>query len=958
MAKSVRHGIPPTLELPLDRPRSAKQTFVGNSQSFQFSQELTNQLQTLSQRSGTTLYMTVLAAFGVLMHRYSRQEDIVIGSPIANRNYQEVESLIGFFVNTLALRLNLANQPSFTDLLQQVRQVTLDAYAHQDLPFSKVVEQLELDRNLSHHPVFQVMFTWQNIPDYHEELGDLSIKLLKLESVVAKFDLDVSIIKSESGLQGTFTYNTDLFDAATIERMTAHFQTLIAGIVDNFQQPIDQLPLLTTDERHQLLVKWNDTATEYPQKCIHQLFEEQVERTPDAVAVVFEEQQLTYRELNQRANQLAHYLQKLGVMPDVLVGICLERSLEMVVALLGVLKAGGAYVPLDPGYPTERISFVLQDAQVKVLVTQKSLASRLPDHTATVVCLDGDRETIASSQVAVAVEVKPDNLAYVIYTSGSTGKPKGVLIPHRNAVNLLNSIQQKPGLTADDVLLSVTTISFDIAVSEIFLPLSVGAKLVLVSQQVAADGIQLLEALNTSGATFMQPTPVTWRLLLEAGWQGSPNLKMISTGEALPRELANRLLPMGAELWNLYGPTETTIWSTACQVEEVNQGIAIGYPIVNTQAYILDPNLQPVPVGVPGELHIGGAGVARGYLDRFELTEQKFIPNPFSAVAESKLYKTGDLARFLPNGQIECLGRIDYQVKVRGFRIELGEIEETMTDCPGVKQAIAIVREDRAIDKTLVGYFVPEVGNGQVAHHQMSALRKFLKARLPDYMVPTQFMILDAMPLTPNGKIDRRALPAPDADHIQLDTEFVLPSNPTEEILATIWADVLGVEQVGIHDNFFELGGHSLLALRLFAKMEQVFGRTFPLATLFEAPTVKDLANIIDQKQSLAAGSCLVPIQPQGSKPPLFLLHARGTSVLVYRNLANYLGTEQPVYGIQPQGLNGEAEILTKLEEMAAYYIQEIKKIQPLGPYLLGGYSFGGDLALKCHDNSINKEKK
>jgi amino acid adenylation domain-containing protein len=846
-------GIPPTLELPLDRPRSAKQTFAGNSQSFQFSQELTKKLQTLSQRSGTTLYMTVLAAFGVLMHRYSRQEDIVIGSPIANRNYREIESLIGFFVNTLALRLNLSNHPSFAALLQQVRQVTLDAYAHQDIPFSKVVEQLELERNLSYHPVFQVMFTWQNVPDYDQDLGDLSVKLIKVESVGAKFDLDVSIIKSESGLQGTFTYNTDLFDAATIERMTAHFQTLLEGIVDNPQQPIAQLPLLTTDERHQLLVEWNDTATEYPQKCIHQLFEEQVERTPDVIAVEFEGQQLTYRELNHRSNQLAHYLQKLGVMPDVLVGICIERSLEMVVALLGVLKAGGAYVPLDPTYPTERISFVLQDAQVKVLVTQKSLASRLPEHTATVVCLDGDRETIAHSKVSISVEVKPNNLAYVIYTSGSTGKPKGVLVSHKNAVNLLSSIKQKPGLTADDTFLAITTVSFDISVLEIFTPLIVGAQLVVVSREVAVDGTKLKQAINRYETTFMQATPVTWQLLVAEQSSFKNKLKIISGGEALPPDLAQKLLSMGVELWNFYGPTETTIWSTGCQVQTGERAITIGYPIANTQVYILDANLQQVPIGVPGELHIGGDGVTKGYLDRPELTEQKFISNPFSADPESKLYKTGDLARFLPNGQIECLGRIDYQVKVRGFRIELGEIEATMTNCPGVKQAIAIVREDRANDKTLVGYFVPDLETGKAAHHQISELREFLKERLPNYMVPTQFMVLDAMPLTPNGKVDRRALPAPDTSNIQLDTEFVAPSNITEEILVSIWADVLGVKQLSINDSFFELGGHSLLATQVVSRIRQAFSIEIPLQSLFENPTIASLAQTIAQCQNQAA---------------------------------------------------------------------------------------------------------
>lgn len=953
-------GIPPILELPLDRPRPAKQTFAGSSQSFQLSQELTEKLQAFSQQLGTTLYMTVLATFGVLMHRYSRQSDIVIGSPIANRNYHEVKSLIGFFVNTLALRLDLANQPSFTALLQQVRQVTLDAYAHQDAPFSKVVEQLELDRNLSHHPIFQVMFTWQNIPDYHEESRDLSVRQIRVESVVAKFDLDVSLVKSESGLRGSFTYNTDLFDAATIERMTAHFQTLLEGIIDNPQQPIAQLPLLTPTEQQQLLVEWNDTATEYPQdKCIYQLFEEQVERTPDAVALVFEGQQLTYRELNQRANQLAHYLQKLGVKSEVLVGICVDRSVEMMVGLLGILKAGGAYVPLDPAYPQERISFMLEDSQLSLILTQSHL-HKVSEHLAQVIYLDSDREIAQESNANLDVDLTPDNVAYIIYTSGSTGKPKGVQIIHRAVVNFLTSMSQKPRLSSEDALLAVTTISFDIAVLELFLPIIVGAKIVLVSREVAADATKLIELLAESDATVMQATPATWRMLLAAGWQGKENLKILCGGEAMPRTLADELLSKSAAVWNMYGPTETTIWSAVERVEPGDAPVLIGRAIANTEFYLIDTNsfqnngaIELVPVGVVGELLIGGVGLARGYLNRPELTDEKFLPNPFSDRSDARLYRTGDLARYLPNGKIELIGRIDNQVKIRGFRIELGEIEAVLTRHPGIGETVVIAREDIPGDKRLIAYVVSprEQANS-------SDLRSFLQERLPNYMVPSAFVFLDTLPLTPNGKVDRRALPAPDADNIQLDTDFVPPSTPTEERLATIWADFLGIERVGIHDNFFELGGHSLLALRLFAKIEKVFGRTFSLATLFEAPTVKDLAHVIDRKQSLAAGSCLVPIQPQGSKPPLFLLHARGTSVLVYRDLANYLGTERPVYGIQPQGLNGEAEILTTVQEMAAYYIQEIRKIQPVGPYLLGGYSFGGELAFEMSRQLLQQGEK
>ena len=577
----------------------------------------------------------------------------------------------------------------------------------------------------------------------------------------------------------------------------------------------------------------------YPQLCVHQLVEAQAAKTPNAIAVVFEDRQITYKELNAKADKLAGYLVNLGVVPETKIGICLERSLAMVIGLLGILKAGGAYVPIDPGYPTERISFVLEDAAVTVLVTQAALKSELPP-TETVICIDSDWENIANSQTTDLVEVKPDHLAYVIYTSGSTGKPKGVLIPHRNGVNLLNSVRHQPGLSAEDVLLAVTTISFDIAFSEIFLPLSTGAKLVVVSQQVAADGMQLLQTLNTSGATFMQPTPITWRLLLEAGWGGSPNLKMISTGEALPRELADRLLPMGAQLWNLYGPTEITIWATGCQVTQGDHNINIGHPIANTQAYILDANLQPLPIGVPGELHIGGVGVARGYLNRPELTQEKFIANPFSSDTQSRLYKTGDLARFLPDGQIECLGRIDYQVKVRGFRIELGEIEAVMAQHPAVKEAIAIAREDNPGERLLAGYFVANTDD-DVAD-LIPQLRLFLKERLPDYMVPTQFMVLDAMPLTPNGKVDRRGLPKPDNYRADLAANYVAPRNDIEMQIAEIWAEVLGLEKVGIYDNFFELGGYSLLAIQIVSRLRQSLQIEILLPSLFELPTVADLS--------------------------------------------------------------------------------------------------------------------
>ena len=951
-------GAKPLLELPTDHPRPAAQTYRGASQSFIVPKNLCDRLKQLDRQSGVTLYMSLLAAFQTLLYRYSSQEDIVVGSGIAGRNRAEIEKLIGFFVNTLVLRTDLSGNPSFQELLARVRANTLDAYSHQDLPFEKLVEELNPERSLSYSPLFQVMFVLQNTPRQAKQLLGLKEDPVQLEAETTKFDLLLSVIEKNGTLVGSWNYSTDLFNAATIERMTAHFQTLLEGIVDNPQQPIAQLPLLTTDEREQLLVEWNDTYTEYPQKCIHQLFEEQVERTPDAVAVVFEEQQVTYRELNKRANQLAHYLQKLGVKPDMLVGICVERSVEMLVGLLGILKAGGAYVPLDSKYPKERLNLMLSDSQVGVLLTQKHLVERLPELEIERVVLDLDWENIQHcSQDNPVKTTSPENTAYVIYTSGSTGKPKGVVVPHQGIDRLVLNTDYVQ-IDSTDVIAQVSNCSFDAATFEIWGALLNGASLAIISQDIVLSPQKLATSIREQGLTVMFLTTALFNQISQEMPTAFETMRyVLFGGEAADPGSVKKVLLQGApeNLLNVYGPTENTTFSTWYRVEDISEGttIPIGTAIANTQVYILDTYLQPVPIGVPGELYLGGDGLAKGYFNRPELTAEKFIPNPFSDRPQARLYKTGDLACYLPDGNIEFLGRKDYQVKIRGFRIELNEIESVLAQHPAIQEIVVIAREDNPGDKRLVAYVV-----SQQEQPHSSDLRSFLQERLPNYMMPSAFVFLDTLPLTPNGKVDRRALPAPDASNIQLDTDFVPPSNPTEEKLATIWAEVLGVERVGIHDNFFELGGHSLLALRLFAKIEQVFGRIFSLATLFEAPTVKDLANVIDRKQSLAAGSCLVPIQPKGSKPPLFLLHARGTSVLVYRNLANYLGTERPVYGIQPQGLNGEAEILTTVKEMAAYYIQEIRKIQPIGPYLLGGYSFGGELAFEMSRQLLQQGEK
>ncbi|MEH2121095.1 amino acid adenylation domain-containing protein [Nostoc sp.] len=854
--KKQLEGTPAVLELPTDHPRPAVQTFQGATYSFELSVERSQALNKFSQQQGSTLFMTLLAAFQTLLWRYTGNEDIVVGSPIANRNRQEIEGLIGFFVNTLVLRTNLAGNPTFEELLTRVREVALGAYAHQDLPFEQLVEQLQPQRDLSYTPLFQVMFVLQNAPMSALELPGLTLSLLESESRTAKFDLTLSLMETAQGLVGILEYNTDLFESSTISRMARHFQTLLEQIVANPQQRVSELALLTPAEKAQL-AEWNDTSVEYPQQqCIHQLFESQVERTPDAVAVVFESEQLTYYELNARANQLAQYLQKLGVGPEVLVGICTERSLDMVIGLLGILKAGGAYVPLDPTYPQKRLAFMLSDSQVSVLLTQQRLIEAMPQHKAKIICLDADWQTIAQeSQENLVSEVAASNLAYLIYTSGSTGKPKGVQIPHSALSNFLSAMRQTPGLSEQDTLLAVTTYSFDIAALELFLPMTVGARLVVVSREIASDGTCLSAKLTDSNATVMQATPATWQLLLAAGWQGNHQLKILCGGEALLGNLANELLNRCDSLWNMYGPTETTIWSAACLVETDGSVVPISHPIANTQLYILDQHAQLVPVGVPGELHIGGDGLARGYLNRPDLTAEKFIPSPFEnskfKIQNSKsnrLYKTGDIARYLPNGEIEFLGRIDHQVKIRGFRIELGEIEAAISQHPTVRETVVVVREDSADSQRIVAYVAPQAEQTLT----MIELCGFLKSKLPNYMVPAAFVMLEALPLTPNGKVDRKTLPTPEATQLLSESNFIAPSTPIEEMLALIWTEVLGIEKVGIYNNFFTLGGHSLLATRVISQVRQVFQQELPLRRLFEEPTIAGLA--LDIEKALKAG--------------------------------------------------------------------------------------------------------
>lgn len=944
---------PAALELPTDRPRPPVSTFRGSMRPFALSKALTDALKALSRQEGVTFYTTLAAAFKTLLYRYTGQEDLLIGTATAGRTRPEFQQMMGYFLNTLVLRTDLSGDLSFRELLWRMRAIIASAVAHEEAPFEYLVKELQPERDLSVNPLFQVLLTLE--PPLTIVPSGWTLTQMDVTVGTSKFDLSLELDDRPEGLIGRFEYNSDLFDASTIERMVGHWQTLLTGIVANPSQRLAALPLLTPPEREQLLVTWNATRAEYPDRsCVHQLFEEQAARTPTAVAAVYEDTQLTYYELNVQANRLAHYLRQLGVGPETLVGLCVERSLEMLVGLLGILKAGGAYLPLDPTYPGERLAFMLEDSQAALIVTQQHLSAQLPGGQARLVCLDTDAALLAQQgEENPQVPVQSTNMAYVIYTSGSTGKPKGVQIPHRAVVNFLTSTRQQPGLTADDTLLAVTTLSFDIAGLELFLPLCVGARVVVASREVAANGAALAEQLSRTHATVIQATPVTWRLLLAAGWQGDPRLKILCGGEALPLDLAHQLLPRCSSLWNMYGPTETTIWSSFARVTRESETISIGRPLANTQMYVLDSELQPVPIGVPGELYIGGAGLAHGYLNRPELTATRFVQHPFDETAEARLYKTGDLARYRADGTIEVLGRLDHQIKLRGFRIELGEIEATLEHHLAVRQALVVVREDVPGEPLLVAYVIPEGRDAPTAH----ALRSHLSQHLPAYMLPSAIVFLQSLPLTPNGKVDRKALPKPESAASSPAATTVAPTLLVHYQLLQIWQDLLHVESLSIQENFFHLGGHSLLAARLLSRIEQVFQKKLALATLFAHPTIEQLATVLLQDEPLvppdlgpaesAARAPVVTVQANQSGHPFFFLHGNwdGTSFYCF-TLARLLGFEQPFYVLEPYKFAGLAAA-PSCESIAAAHIAAMRAIQPHGPYLLGGFCNGGVLAFE-----------
>lgn len=946
-------GAPGLLDLPMDAPsRPSTISYRGARRRFQIPPKLTLALRECGRRERVSVFTVVAAALNVLLYRYTGQEDILLGIPLADRDRPELQSMIGFLLHTHVLRAQLAEGLSFRQLLAQVQKSVLDLYAHRSPPFDQVVNKVRPARNPSYSPLFQVMLNWR---DRDQQLTFIGLDGLEVESILAesrtaKFDLTLMFTDGGDTIDLEIEYSTDLFDEARIERMAGHFGTLLeAGAVDTGQR-LSELPLLTEAERRQVLVEWNRTEVPYPKdRCLQELFEEQVERTPEATAVVFDGGRSTYRELNERANRLARRLRGLGVGPDTLTAICVERSLEMVVGLLAILKAGGAYVPLDPSYPADRLAYMLRDSEALLLLTQERLRGQFETGSldSRIVCVDADWRAVAGPLNESPTPVtRPENLAYVIYTSGSTGQPKGVEISHRNLVNVLSAMGSELGFARQDKLLAATTISFDIAGLELFLPLISGGQVEVAPTSELRDGFALRQRVERSGATVMQATPATWAMLIEAGWTGDRSLSVLCGGEAITSALAEGLAGRVDRVWNVYGPTETTIWSSLDRIR-TGHPITIGRPIANTKFYVVDRQGEPVPIGMPGELLIGGDGLARGYLRRPELTREKFVPDPFGSEPGARLYKTGDLVRRLADGTIQWLGRLDHQVKLRGFRIELGEIESVLSSHPAVREAVALAREDTPGDARLVAYLTMEEGSAP----RDLELRDLVRAKLPEYMVPTAFVALERLPLTPNGKVDRKALPRPDPQPLST-AEFAGPRTEMETALADIWRRALGLDRVGLHDNFFDLGGHSLMAIRVIAEIDRTLRVHVNVPQFFQNPTVEKLARSVEPGHRLPLKPRVLTLREGQVEPALYFIGAGPTELRIAKFLAKnraIYGTEVPLPIAWRRALASanQAERPT-LSQLGALHGKAVRAHAGRSACVIAGYSFHGKVVVEA----------
>ena len=943
--KKTLNGAPPRLNLVPDLRPTDRSPHAGRRQYLELPRHLSDRLRELSRRDGVTLFMTLLAGFKALLFRYTRQDDILVGSPIAGRTRVETENLIGFFVNTLVLRTHLSGDPTFIELLQRVRETAFGAYQHQDLPFEKLVEELRPNRRSNDVPLVQAVFAHHHSIDAELQLPGVDLEWIDVDTETSKFDLTWVVRESGGGLNVCVEYASALFDDAAVTQLLGHWLTLLEGVASDPNRRVSRIPLLRPEERQRALVDWNQTSRPYPESAsVPQLFEEQARQTPNAIAVRYGSSELSYSELDRRADHIAEALRGLGAGSNTVIGLCVDRSKDLVAGMLGILKTGAAYLPLDSSWPKERLSVMLEDAKAPVVLTQASLQAALPPTRASILCVDA---LPAASGGGSNMPVSPDDLAYVIYTSGSTGCPKGVAVPHRAIVSLVRKTDYAQ-LTEQDRVAQASNASFDAATFEIWGALLNGATLIGIEREVMLAPKELAARLSSERITTLFLTTALFNQVAAETPGAFRSLKHLLFGGEMvdPRWVKHVLEHQPPErLLHVYGPTETTTfaaWHHITALDSRRGSIPIGRPIANTRLYVLDGQLEPAPIGVPGEIYIGGPGVARGYLNDPELTAKKFVPDPFTDQRGARLFKTGDLARYLPDGAVEFIGRSDHQVKIRGFRVEPGEVEAVLRTHAAIRESL-VVAEETESGRRLIAYVVLTEGFDSSS---INDLRQFLKEKLPAYMVPAVLVPLPNLPLTANGKIDRAALPSPDQARPVLDEAFLAPRTRVEERLAALWSEILNVDRVGVQDSFFDLGGHSLLAVKLFAAIEKEFGKKLPLASLFERPTIEQLAQAIRANDLSAPWPLFVEIQPQGANPPFFWVHSLGGdgggAFFYYRRLAQLLGPDQPSYGIR-----SPREPFTSLEEMADHYVDELLHFQPQGPYFLGGFCFGGIVAFE-----------
>ena len=959
-------GAPRMIELPTDRPRGAEMNRHGRVVNIELDEEVSEELRKVSREEGATLYIALMAGLKVLLSRLSGQAEITLGTPVAGRSRMELERMIGFFVNTLALKTEVRGEESYRELLRRVREVVIEGQAHEEAPFEKVVERLQPERSLSHTPLFQVMFAFNNNEDWQAKIIQSREPSEKPatgtviegtgEQQDLKFDLSIALGTQGRKIIGSVGYNRRLWDEETIKRMMRLYERTLRQAAANPDVKIKDIELLSEEEKRQAIEDWNRTEADYEsERSLASHVEEQAALRPGRTAVVSGRLRMSYRELENEANRLARYLIRQGVEAEQVVGICLERSPRMVVGLLGILKAGGAYAPLDAAYPAERLAYMVEDAGMKLILTEEKLKGSLPasltESGVKVISLEDIGEELErESEAGLESRAEGGNLAYVIYTSGSTGKPKGVSVEQRSVARLVKGANYAR-LGEEETILQFAPAPFDAATFEIWGALCNGAKLAIAPAEVI--GLEdLAKEIKLQGVTVMWLTSALFQQMVEGHLEGLKGVKqLLAGGDTLPVAQVRKAVEglEGCRVINGYGPTENTTFTTTYEVRELRRieyGVPIGRPISNTQAYILDENHKVAPVGVIGELYAGGDGLARGYLNRPEVTAEKFTPNPFSQQPGQRLYKTGDLCRYLPGGEIEFIGRKDGQIKLRGYRIELGEIENALAGAPGVKEAVVEVRQDKNGEKRLVAYIVSDS-----VRVENKELKRRLSEKLPEYMVPGVYVELEELPVTANGKIDRRGLPEPDTTGLQDGIDHVAPRNATEIILAGIWAELLGLDQVGVRSNFFDLGGHSLAAIRLVGRIKEAFGEAFgqsiPAAAVFERPTIEEMAAYLHQHHADTPQQLLVPIQPRGGKRPLFCIHPAGGNVFCYAPLAARLGNDQPVYAIQSPALTNDRAGARTIEAMADLYIEAIRQAQPEGPYMLAGWSMGGVVAFE-----------